>query len=203
MKGFKHTGRGPKSGHSFSSKAGFTGSTGRTRSVRGYSQSVPAKTKFASGGVVKVADPGSSVVRRNRPVTEFDAQHGGKGPLRPGFAEGGKVGAAIKMVKQLIAQGNSTEAAAAKAARRYGVPQDSLKQGPTGGGGLPAGKQMLARGGSAVKALKTAPPAQLSTPVTGPATMTNHGFVPGPSGSRMGRPSPRYGSFGRSPRILR
>lgn len=163
MKGFKHTGRGPKMGHSFSSKAGFSGSTGRTQSVRGYTRGVP-KRKFADGGmvVVKGTDGGSALTRRAKPVTGFDAEAGGKGPLRPGFshggkacyAEGGKVetlGAAIRMVKQLIAQGNSAEQAASKAARRYNVPVQSVKNpgAATGGGGLPAQKQMLAKGGMA------------------------------------------------------
>jgi hypothetical protein len=163
MKGFKHTGRGPKMGHSFSSKAGFSGSTGRTQSVRGYTRGVP-KRKFADGGmvVVKGTDGGSALTRRAKPVTGFDAEAGGKGPLRPGFskggkacyAEGGKVattGAAIKMMKELMKRGNSAEDAASKAARRYGVSPSAVKSpsGPTGGGGLPAEKQMLAKGGMA------------------------------------------------------
>lgn len=42
MKGFKHTGRGPKYGeHTFHAKHGFSGSTGKVRSVRGYAQAVP------------------------------------------------------------------------------------------------------------------------------------------------------------------
>lgn len=91
MKDFKHTGRGPKYGNfSFSSKAGFSGSTGKTQQVKSYTRTVP-KRKFADGGVVREASPGSSVVRRDRPVTEFDAQHGGKSPLRTGYAEGGKI----------------------------------------------------------------------------------------------------------------
>lgn len=163
MKGFKHTGRGPKSGHSFSSKAGFSGSTGRTQEIRSYTRGVP-KRKFADGGmvVVKGTDGGSALTRRAKPVTGFDKEAGGKGPLRPGFshggkacyAEGGKVetlGAAIRMVKQLMSQGNSASDAATKAARRYGVNPSQLKTptGPTGGGGLPAEKQMLAEGGMA------------------------------------------------------
>lgn len=42
MKGFKHTGRGPSYGdHQFTSKHGFTGSTGQVRNVRSYSQATP------------------------------------------------------------------------------------------------------------------------------------------------------------------
>lgn len=171
MKGFKKTGNGPRYGNfSFSSRTGFSGSTGKVQNVKGYTRKV-AKHNFATGGAVKVADPGSSVVRRGQPVTQFDAQHGGKGPLRAGYAEGGKVatvGAAIKMVKQLMTRGESAQSAAAKAARRYGVSSgdimaepvggrasksnrressSKLFSTPTGGGGLPAEKQMLARGG--------------------------------------------------------
>ena len=162
MKGFKNTGRGPKSGHSFSSKAGFTGSTGRTQNVRGYTRGVPGKKAFANGGMVvaKGTDGGSALTRRNKPVTGFDQEAGGKSPLRPGFshggkacyAEGGKVqslGAAISMVKRLMAQGNSAEMAADKAARRFNVPKSDLSKQGQGGGGLPADKQMLAKGGQA------------------------------------------------------
>lgn len=41
--------------------------------------------KFAKGGMV-----GNSAVQRSKPVTEFDSQHGGKGPLAPGYRKGGK-----------------------------------------------------------------------------------------------------------------
>lgn len=199
MKGFKSTGKGPKSGFSFPSKAGFTGSTGRTQNVRGYTRAVP-KRHFANGGMVvaRGTDGGSSVTRRTQPVTEFDAEHGGKGPLRPGFDKGGKVkssgppkrlgyrnvettrivsndmnepvedtikekrppkfaeggkvattGAAIKLMKELMKRGDSSEGAATKAARRYGVSKSEVQTptGPLGGGGMPANKQMLARGG--------------------------------------------------------
>lgn len=51
MKGFKSTGCGPKYGdHTFSSKNGFTGSSGEVRKVRGYSQAVPVLKK--AGGAV-------------------------------------------------------------------------------------------------------------------------------------------------------
>jgi hypothetical protein len=146
--GFKKTGNGPRYGEfKFPS-----GSSGKTQYVKGYTRSVP-KHKYAHGGPVTapMSSGDSSVIKRTRPVTGFDAEHGGKGPLRPGFNKGGKacyaeggkvatVGAAIKMVKQLMAQGNSASDAASKAARRYGVSPASVapKSGPTGGGGLPA-----------------------------------------------------------------
>lgn len=172
MKGFKkHATRGPKMGHSFSSKAGFSGSTGRTQEIRSYTRGVPGKKAFAEGGmvVVKGTDGGSSLTRRAKPVTSADAEAGGKGPLRPGFnkggkacyAEGGKVGGlgeAIRMVKVLMAQGNSAETAASKAARRYNVPAQSLKNpgAATGGGGLSSDKQLLARGGLSKAIQRTA-----------------------------------------------
>ena len=161
MKGFKHTGRGPKMGHSFSRKAGFTHSGTNKQNVRGYTRDAP-KCNFAAGGMVisPMASNDSSVIKRKMPVTGFDAEHGGKSPLRPGFnkggracyAEGGKVetlGAAIRMIKQLMARGNSASDATAKAARRYNVKPSQLlvPSNPIGGGGLPAEKQMLARGG--------------------------------------------------------
>lgn len=239
MKGFKHTGRGPKSGHSFSSKAGFSGSTGRTQNVRGYTRGVP-KRKFADGGVVVVkgTDGGSALTRRAKPVTGFDKEAGGKGPLRPGFshggkacyAEGGKVetlGAAIRMVKQLMAQGNSSADAATKAARRYGVNPSQLKTptGPTGGGGMTAEKQMLARGGPA-KLVERAAAAAAKGYMQGQAAATQpqavmakgqgslgapvkqgavqHGFTPAPQGQKAPVATGRtmnhgYGSFGRRP----
>lgn len=92
MKGFKHTGKGPKYGSfSFSSKAGFTGSTGKQQEVRGYVRSIPKK-KFSHGGPVTtpMASGDSSVIKRTKPVTSFDAEHGGKSPLRPGFNKGGE-----------------------------------------------------------------------------------------------------------------
>lgn len=210
MKGFKHTGRGPKMGHSFSSKAGFSGSTGRTQSVRGYTRGVP-KRKFADGGmvVVKGSDGGSALTRRTRPITGFDQEAGGKGPLRPGFnkggkacyAEGGKVattGAAIKMMKELMRRGNSAEDAAAKAARRYGVSKSDVAPAPApaGGGGLPANKQMLARGGMAGMMGKTAAGV---APRAVPAPQGQKAPVrPGRMGNHM---ASGYGSFGRRPVI--
>jgi len=221
MKGFKHTGRGPKMGHSFSPKAGFTHSGTNKQNVKGYTRGIPkvaTKTKFATGGMVTapMASGGSALTRRTKPVTGFDQEGGGKSPLRPGFNKGGKacyaeggkvetVGAAIRMVKQLMSQGNSASDAAAKAARRYGVRADQLKAatpaGPTGGGGIPAEKQMLARGG-----LSKAAGAAVRN-VSGPALpvgATRAGRVmPAPQSQKSAMTPARsnhgYGSFGRSP----
>lgn len=284
--GFKHTGRGPKTGHSFSSKAGFTHSGTNRQNVKGYTRSSP-KPKYAHGGPVAapMSSGDSSVIKRVKPVTGFDAEHGGKSPLRPGFnkggkacyaeggkvktahralelaekmfggpegresigdawpktdkeavdfivsnarenptrkdvlkyvrehrksnpapkkfAEGGKVattGAAIKMMKELMKRGNSAEDAATKAARRYGVSPSSVKapSGPTGGGGMAAEKQMLARGGMAKMINRVVPG------VAQGAAARN--FVPAPQGQKTpGRTGNHmvtgYGSFGRRPLV--
>lgn len=230
--GFKKTGGGPKYGSfSFPSGAGFTHSGTSRQNVKGYTRATP-KRKFATGGMVTapMASGDSSVIKRAKPVTGFDAEHGGKGPLRPGFnkggkacyAEGGKVntmGAAIKMVKQLISQGNSPQDAANKAARRYGVSPSQVKppSGATGGGGLPAEKQMLARGGMAGMVNRAASAAaagyqqgQAGAPPPKGGTLGRtvgraaRGFVPAPQGQKVpGRTSNHmvsgYGSFGRRP----
>lgn len=248
MKGFKSTGLGPKMGHSFSSKAGFTHSGTKKQNVRGYTRNSPKKA-YANGGMVTapMSSSSSALTRRAKPVTGFDKEAGGKGPLRPGFkaggmikggkacyAEGGKVattGAAIKMMKELMRRGNTAEEAASKAARRYGVSPSAVKgpAGPTGGGGLPEEKQMLAKGGMAKMVGKAAaaatqgykqgqaaaaakpqvgmaPRGQLAGPIKiNPAVgAVQHGFTPAPQGQKAPRAVGRvahhgYGSFGRRP----
>lgn len=250
IKGFKPTGHGPKSGFSFSSKAGFSGSTGRTQEVSGYTRKLPhhsdtrgrAQVKigpggspkpvgdgkvgnkkiphFAAGGFVakmRVAegtDGGSALTRRTQPITGFDKEAGGKSPLRAGFkkggaamkdgkpcyAEGGKVatvGAAIKLLKTLMARGESADSAAAKAARRYGLSKADVAGAPPaqGGGGMGADKQMLAVGGMArgmpMRAAPMAPPKRmLPAPAARPAPPA------GPSGPTAG-----FGSFRRGPLV--
>lgn len=81
MKGFRQFGGKMRSGHHFPSGAGFSGSTGRVQQVRSYTR----KVHKADGGSVD-----SSVIKRTVPMTQFDAEHGGKEPLRPGFAIGGR-----------------------------------------------------------------------------------------------------------------
>jgi hypothetical protein len=60
-----------------------------------------ALSRFAEGGAVRrmgdgtmtteeIGDQGNSVVVRREPVTEFDKDYGGKGPLRTGYRKGGK-----------------------------------------------------------------------------------------------------------------
>lgn len=84
MKGFKPTGNGPTYGdHAFTSKNGFTGSTGKVQNVRGFTRGIP-RVHLAKGGSV-----GNAAVLRDKPITEFDKDYGGKTPLRSGFAKGG------------------------------------------------------------------------------------------------------------------
>lgn len=215
MKGFKSTGNGPKSGHSFSSKAGFSGSTGRTREIRSYTRSVPKKHKFAEGGVVNAS---SSVVRRDKPVTDFDREHGGKSPLRSGFnkggmakkkncyAEGGRVGSvgsAIKTIKQLMSQGMAAPEAAKKAAAKHGASVDKLtKELPKKG--MQGDPQMLAQGGLAGLFGRAAGAIGKSVrrPVSPPP-----GKVPAAAPRAVGVEAPArttgFGSFGRNPLIGR
>lgn len=217
MKGFKPTGNGPKSGHSFGSKAGFSGSTGRRQEVRTYSRHTPKRHKFAEGGVVKVADPSSSVVRRDKPVTDFDAEHGGKSPLRPGYAKGGMakkkscyaeggrvgtVGAAIKTVKQLMSGGMSAPEAAKKAAAKHNTsPTKVTKELPKKG--LTGDPQMLAQGGlagafgnSVGQMMGRRGPTQIR-PVSPPVAPPRAIGVTAPARTTG------FGSFGRNPLIGR
>jgi hypothetical protein len=61
VKGFRKTGNGPKSGFTFSSKAGFGPSSGKVKNISGYSRRAPKRR--AVGGLVKdniVEAPGFS-----------------------------------------------------------------------------------------------------------------------------------------------
>jgi hypothetical protein len=104
MKGFKPTGFGPSAGFKFPSSMGFTGSTGSVTNVS------PHVRRFAKGGYVRkeVGDPGSAMVRRAKPSTEADREYGGKTPLAPGFAKGGRMG---RMMKLAIDNAQATAAA--------------------------------------------------------------------------------------------
>jgi hypothetical protein len=220
MKGFKKTGSGPRYGSfAFSPKAGFSHSGTNKQNVRGYTRTKP---KFAHGGMVTapMASGDSSVIKRAKPVTSFDAEHGGKGSLRPGFnkggkacyAEGGKVattGAAIKMMKELMKRGNSAEDAATKAARRYGVSKSQVQtpSAPVGGGGLPADKQMLARGGMPM--MRPGGGLGQGAPMLGRGAPQRIP-MPAPAPQQMAAPAPQqrpmmgnhgYGSFGRRPLV--
>lgn len=87
MKGFKMTAKGGvKSGHHFGEKQGFSGSSGKVQNVSGYTRRV---VKKADGGQVK--SPGNAAQLRTEPVTDFDQQYGGRGPLAPGYKKGGYV----------------------------------------------------------------------------------------------------------------
>lgn len=93
MKGFKDTGNGPRSGFHFPQSFGFSGSTGTVSNVRAHVR------RYAKGGAVKSqmttehpGTPGHATVQRTKPSTALDQEAGGRTPLRPGFARGGKAG---------------------------------------------------------------------------------------------------------------
>lgn len=86
-------------GFKFPSSFGFSDSSGSRQSVRGYSRRVPkAKGGYVSGPTT-VGDQGHSAVQRTQPISEFDKEHGGRGPLAAGFSRGGST---VKTVKKEI-----------------------------------------------------------------------------------------------------
>lgn len=91
IKGFTHTGNGPKSGHSFVGGHGFTGSTGRTQIVRGYTRAVPTPASPQFKQKTAPQRGGHALTQRSQPVTQEDRVAGGKTPIVSGFAEGGPV----------------------------------------------------------------------------------------------------------------
>lgn len=92
MKDFK-MGKKTITGHDFPTDFGFSGSTGKVKSVAPYTRSVPQK--YAQGGKVEKISEGHSTTLRDQPANELDAETGGKTPLRPGFAKGGKMKKAL------------------------------------------------------------------------------------------------------------
>lgn len=210
MKGFKKTGRGPTYGNFKFPRS--------TVEVRPHNRSLPAK-KFADGGAVNGA-----LTKRNNPVTELDAESGGKTPVRPGFADGGKVGnlgAALRAVRRMVDSGLDPTAAARKAAAMHGVDESQLTR-DAAKKGLTPDPAMLARGGfagaamsglarAAGQALKVAPsrPAPQATKagarpqVLPPSRFARGGVAdcaPGSkkSGDRHG-PAPKLRGLGLSP----
>lgn len=91
MKGFKQA---PKTfGFKTSADSKFAGKSevgGGSSMVRPHFRAKPA---FAKGGMVTktIGDQGNALVQRSKPITQFDATAGGKGPLRTGYAKGGKI----------------------------------------------------------------------------------------------------------------
>lgn len=126
MKGFKSTGNGPKYGSfAFPSKAGFGPSSGRVKSISGYTRragkrpkrlavgglaedgivEAPGFSDFAEGGKVKgVSDPMSAKEAMGHKL-------GGKAKRRMGYAKGGVAVDAMKnaMRKKLGAQFTEAE----------------------------------------------------------------------------------------------
>lgn len=91
MKGFKPTTK--SFGFSTSADGGHSGGS---TFVRPHMRAKPMP-KFAKGGMV-----GNSAVQRSKPVTEFDSDHGGKGPLRTGYAKGGSCGSDMTQDRKLV-----------------------------------------------------------------------------------------------------
>lgn len=88
MKGFKNSTK-TRSGHSFPTNKGFSGSSGKVREVKSYTRKSPMRK--AEGGAVTA--PGNALTQRSAPQPSvLDAVSGGKSPLRPGFSRGGMSG---------------------------------------------------------------------------------------------------------------
>lgn len=140
MKGFKNTTR-MTSGFKFPADAGFSSSTGKIQQVRGYTRAVVKKatggqvpghevTKGAySGAATTIGDQGNSAQLRSEPISEFDKDHGGKGPLEPGlgYAMGGRVGMAAPL---RAAVGAVTRSAGGNPAMRTGIPKAGMARRP-------------------------------------------------------------------------
>lgn len=73
----------------------------RAETVKRMKAADATPVKKARGGSV-----GNSATLRTKPVTEFDAQHGGRGPLRPGFQKGGALDQTMtrKVARQEVAK---------------------------------------------------------------------------------------------------
>lgn len=100
-----------KSGHTFPSSAGFTNSTGKTQSVKGYSRSIPVKK--AIGGIMPGPQPTSGPKMlppvRPMPVVPMAGRRGVM-PTRPGalaYAAGGHVKVGDMKAEIIGDQGNS------------------------------------------------------------------------------------------------
>lgn len=172
MKGFKDSTR-MKSGFGFSSKHGFTGSTGNVQSVKGYTRKTPIRK--ATGGKVEgipvtkaspkdmvydgdattIGDQGNAAELRTKSITEFDKGYGGKGPLRPGFAAGGPVGMAGPLRMAVAAQQQ-------RPMMRTAIPRGPMARRPL----------MRAEGGKV-------PPKKPTPPPPPPPTDTNKGTTVG------------------------
>lgn len=86
MKGFKPVNKSFNFKTSADIGAPKVPATGQKLIPAHFRKAPAAKPVFAKGGRVG----GNAAVQRSQPVTDFDAAHGGKGPLRTGYAKGGK-----------------------------------------------------------------------------------------------------------------
>jgi hypothetical protein len=89
MKGFKHTGNGPKYGSfSFPAKAGFGPSSGSVKNIPGYTRKAPKRR--AVGGLVEdniVEAPGFSDYAKGGPVKSSKTGKGYKPSKKSGHSE--------------------------------------------------------------------------------------------------------------------
>jgi hypothetical protein len=144
MKGFKNTTR-MKSGFSFPSKFGFSGSTGTTQSIASYTRRKPLRK--AQGGAVSTGgrvNTGSALTARTEPTTDLNREGGGRSPLRPGFSKGGS--AADKRM-------GYSKGGSAKARMGYSAGGSAKKRMGYSAGGKAADKRMgYAQGGGVTRA---------------------------------------------------
>ena len=190
MKGFKKTGKGPHYGEFKFPRTSVE--------VRTHSRNLPAK-KFAEGGLAT----NGALTKRSQPVTDLDRESGGKSPLRPGFAEGGKTGnlsAALRAVRRMVDSGLDATVAARKAAAAHGVDESALQSSSTKKG-MKSDPQMLAIGGPVRQAFgrvagralagRLAPPA--AGPSRGPLAQAGRASV----GRIASRPAPQSQKYAR------
>lgn len=95
----------------------------------------PLDRAYADGGFVKtkkpisdvtIGDQGNSVTKRgNPPISEFDVDHGGRSPLRPGYKKGGKA-------KRRYAEGGGVSAVKAREIAHDVVGMHVAKPAPKG-----------------------------------------------------------------------
>lgn len=90
MKGFKQSTKNFNFPTSADSSFGGGSKTPAQQMVRSHFRSKPC---YAQGGPVTktIGDQGNATVQRSKPVSSFDKSDGGKGPLRTGYAKGGRI----------------------------------------------------------------------------------------------------------------
>lgn len=102
MKGFKQSSKSFRFPTSADSAFGGAAKPTGTQLVRPYFRSAPQPRALKEGGPVykTIGDQGNATVQRSKPITAFDAKDGGKGPLRTGYAKGGKIPAVARALRK-------------------------------------------------------------------------------------------------------